>query len=115
MAEYKYGGKAEKKIGAAFKEHNILANGFLEINHQQAGAGFSAVGKISIERKVLAKLEDVRIAQDTACLKANSLAIGSLINSGAKTREYHLFTSKKFQTGNHSAFHTTCLSQQPQF
>ncbi|HKZ65335.1 MAG TPA: GxxExxY protein [Chitinophagaceae bacterium] len=126
MAEYKYGDITEKVIGAAFRVHGILGNGFQEVIYQRAlelelkamtinyarefempiyymdqqigtrRADFLIEGKISVELKAIIKLEDVHIAQAINYLEAYNLEIGLLINLGSKRVEFHRFTNKKY-------------------
>lgn len=126
MAEYKYGEITEKIIGASFKVHAALKNGFqeviyqraLELEFKQARLGYSrefempvyysdqqigtrrvdflVEGKISVELKAVIKLEDVHLAQAMNYLEVYNLEIGLLINFGARKLEFHRFTNKKF-------------------
>jgi GxxExxY protein len=126
MAEYKYGDITEKVIGAAFRVHGILGNGFQEVIYQRAlelelkvigldyarefempiyymdqqigtrRVDFLVEGKISVELKAITKLEDVHIAQAINYLEAYNLEIGLLINLGSKRVEFHRFTNKKY-------------------
>jgi len=126
MADYKYGDISEKIIGAAFRVHNTLGNGFQEVIYQRAlelefkvmdlefsrefempiyyldqqigtrRVDFLVDGKVSVELKAIIKLEDVHIAQAINYLEAYNLEIGLLINLGSKRMEFHRFTNKKF-------------------
>ena len=126
MANFKYGDITEKVIGAAFRVHSTLKNGFqeliyqraLELEFKQMGLCFSRefempvyyldelIGtrrvdflvedKISVELKAIIKLEDVHLAQAMNYLEAYDLEIGLLLNFGAKKLEFHRFTNKKF-------------------
>ena len=126
MADLKYADITKEIIGAAFKVHNTLGNGFQEVIYQRALAielttaqlsfireyempifyagqhigtrrvDFLAENKISIELKAIIKLEDVHIAQAMNYLEAYNLEIGLLINFGSRRLEYHRFTNKKY-------------------
>ena len=126
MAEYKYGDITEKVIGAAFRVHGTLGNGFQEVIYQRAlelefnamtinyarefempiyymdqqigtrRVDFLIEGKISVELKSITKLEDVHIVQAINYLEAYNLEIGLLINFGSKRVEFHRFTNKKY-------------------
>jgi len=126
MSEFKYGEITEKVIGAAFRVHSTLGNGFQEVIYQRAlelefkamnldfsrefempiyyldqqigtrRVDFLVDGKISIELKAIIKLEDVHLAQAINYLEANNLEIGLLLNFGTKRLEYHRFTNKKY-------------------
>ena len=126
MADYKYGEITEKVIGAAFRVHGTLVNGFQEVIYQRAlelelkvmgldyarefempifymdqqigtrRVDFLVEGKISVELKAITKLEDVHIAQAINYLEAYNLEIGLLINFGSKRVEFHRFTNKKY-------------------
>lgn len=126
MAEYKYGDITEKVIGAAFRVHGTLGNGFQEVIYQRAlepelkamainyarefempiyymdqqigtrRVDFLIEGKISVELKAITKLEDVHIAQAINYLEAYNLEVGLLINFGSKRVEFHRFTNKKY-------------------
>lgn len=128
MAEYKYGDITEKIIGAAFRVHGTLGNGFQEVIYQRAlelelkamgleyarefempiyymdqqigtrRVDFLIAGKISVELKAIVKLEDVHIAQAINYLEAYNLEIGLLINFGSKRVEFHRFTNKKYNS-----------------
>lgn len=126
MANFKYGDITEKIIGAAFRVHGTLGNGFQEVIYQRAmelelcaisidfvrefempiyymdqiigtrRVDFLIDNKISVELKALIKTEDVHIAQAVNYLEAYNLEIGLLINFGAKKLEFNRFTNKKF-------------------
>jgi len=126
MAEYKYGDITEKVIGAAFRVHGTLGNGFQEVIYQRAlelelkamtinyarefempiyymdqqigtrRVDFLIEEKISVELKAITKLEDVHIAQAINYLEAYNLEVGLLINFGSKRVEFHRFTNKKY-------------------
>ncbi|MEI9944917.1 MAG: GxxExxY protein [Chitinophagaceae bacterium] len=126
MADFKYGEITEKIIGASFRVHNTLGNGFQEVIYQRAlelemklipinyirefempihyldqqigtrRVDFLVEGKISVELKAIIKLEDVHLAQAINYLEAYNLEIGLLINFGSKRLEFHRFTNKKY-------------------
>lgn len=126
MADFKYGEITEKIIGAAFRVHGTLGNGFQEVIYQRAmelefrknnilhvrefempifyldqqigtrRVDFLVAEKISVELKATVKLEDVHIAQALNYLEAYNLEIGLLINFGTKRLEFHRFTNKKY-------------------
>ena len=127
MAEFKYGDITEKVIGAAFRVHSALKNGFQEVIYQRAleiefrmmpleyarefempvyyldqqigtrRVDFLVNGNISVELKAIIKLEEVHIAQAMNYLEAYNLEIGLLINFGSKRLEFHRFTNKKYR------------------
>ena len=124
--DYKYGDITEKIIGASFKVHNTLCNGFQEVIYQRAlelelkalnldfarefdmsifymnqqigmrRVDFLVDGRISIELKAIINLEDVHIAQAMNYLEAYNLEIGLLINFDSKRLEFHRLTNKKY-------------------
>jgi len=126
MTNFKYGELTEKIIGASFKVHNTLGNGFQEVIYQRAlelelnanqiahvrdfemqifyrdqqigtrRVDFLVDDKISVELKAVIKLEDVHFAQAMNYLEAYNLEIGLLINFGSRSLEFHRFTNKKF-------------------
>lgn len=126
MPEYKFGEITEKIIGASFKIHGTLGNGFQEVIYQRAlelelklnslnylrefempiyyldqqigarGVDFLVEEKISVELKAIINLEDVHIAQAMNYLEAYNLEIGLLINFGAKRLQFHRLTNKKY-------------------
>jgi GxxExxY protein len=128
MADYKYGEITEKIIGACFRVHGTLRNGFQEVIYQRAlelefkamaldyarefempifymnqqigtrRVDFLVDGKISVELKAIIKLEDVHIAQAMNYLEAYNLEIGLLINFGSKKLEFNRFTNKKYNS-----------------
>lgn len=128
MADFKYGDITEKIIGAAFRVHGTLGNGFQEVIYQRAielefrlmpmnyarefempiyyldqnigtrRVDFLIQNKISVELKAIIKLEDVHIAQAINYLEAYNLEIGLLINFGSKRLEFHRFTNKKYKS-----------------
>jgi len=128
MAEFKYGDLTEKIIGAAFRVHNTLGNGFQEVIYKRAlelefrnmeldyarefempifylneqigtrRVDFLVQDKISIELKAIIKIEDVHLAQAMNYLEAYNLEIGLLINFGSKRLEFHRFSNKKFKS-----------------
>ena len=126
MTDFKYGEITEKIIGAAFRVHGSLGNGFQEVIYQRAmelelhkhnilhkrefempifyldqhigvrRVDFLVAEKISVELKAIIKLEDVHLAQAINYLEAYNLGIGLLINFGCKRLEFHRFTNKKY-------------------
>jgi len=129
MTDFKYGEITEKIIGASFRVHSELGNGFQEVIYQRAlelefrvmmidysrefempvfyleqqigtrRVDFLVEGKISVELKAIIKLEDVHIAQAMNYLEAYNLEIGLLINFGSKRLEFHRLTNKKYRPG----------------
>ena len=128
MAEFKFGEITEKIIGAAFRVHSTLGNGFQEVIYQRAlelefkvmnveffrefempiyyldqhigtrRVDFLVEGKISVELKAVIKLEDVHLAQAINYLEAYNLEIGLLLNFGSKRMEFHRLTNKKYNS-----------------
>ena len=128
MSELKYADITKDVIGAAFKVHNTLGNGFQEVIYQRALAielknnqlnfirefempifysaemigtrrvDFLIENQISVELKAIIKLEDVHLAQAINYLEAYNLEIGLLINFGSKRLEFHRFTNKKYNS-----------------
>jgi GxxExxY protein len=126
MADFKYSEITEKIIGASFRVHNTLGNGFQEVIYQRAlelelklipldyirefempiyyldqqigtrRVDFLVDGRISVELKAIIKLEDVHIAQAMNYLEAYNLEVGLLINFGAKRLEFYRLTNKKY-------------------
>ena len=126
MSDFKYGEITEKIIGAAFRVHGTLGNGFQEVIYQRAlelelrcmamdfvrefempihymdqhigtrRVDFLIENKISVELKAMIKLEDVHIAQAINYLEAYNLEIGLLLNFGSKRLEFNRFTNKKY-------------------
>jgi GxxExxY protein len=145
MTNFKYGELTEKIIGASFRVHSTLGNGFQEVIYQRAlelelnanqiahvrefampifyrdkqigtrRVDFLVEEKISVELKAMIKLEEVHMAQAMNYLEAYNLEIGLLINFGAKRLEFHRFTNKKYN--NKLMQHTTISKQshKPQF
>lgn len=121
----KYGEITEKIIGAAFKVHSALGNGFQEVIYQRAleielnkaslnftrefempihydgirigtrRVDFLIEGTISVELKAVIMLEAVHLAQAMNYLEAYNLEIGLLINFGANSMEFKRLTNKK--------------------
>ena len=126
MSDLKYGEITEKIIGASFRVHGALRNGFQEVIYQRAlelefkqinldylrefempvyyldqqigtrRVDFLVDGKISVELKAIIKLEDVHIAKAINYLEVYNLENGLLVNFGARKLEFHRFTNKKF-------------------
>jgi len=126
MTDFKYGDITEKIIGAAFRVHGALGNGFQAVIYQRAlelefkmmnmafarefempiyyldqqigtrRVDFLAEDKISVELKAIIKLEDVHIAQAINYLEAYNLEIGLLLDFGSRRLEFHRFTNKKY-------------------
>jgi GxxExxY protein len=141
MQGFKHSHITERIIGAAFKVHNTLGNGFQEVIYQRALAIEMGVTKlnfmreyempifyldqhigtrrvdflvediISVELKAITKLEDVHLSQAINYLEAYNLEIGLLINFGSKRLEFHRFTNKKY---NASLINHPFLSNQSQ-
>lgn len=140
MSDLKHSGITEKIIGAAFKVHNTLGNGFQEVIYQRALAIELGITKlnfmrefempifyldqhigtrrvdflvediISVELKAIIKLEDVHLSQAINYLEAYNLEVGLLINFGGKRLEFHRFTNKKYKPSTSHPF----LSNQSQ-
>ncbi|TKK70160.1 GxxExxY protein [Ilyomonas limi] len=126
MSDLKHSHITERIIGAAFKVHNTLGNGFQEIMYQWAlviemgiaklnfirefempifyldqhigtrRVDFLVEDTISVELKAIIKPEEVHLAQAMNYLEAYNLEIGLLINFGSKRLEFHRFTNKKY-------------------
>jgi GxxExxY protein len=144
MQGFKHSHITERIIGAAFKVHNTLGNGFQEVIYQRALAIEMGVAKlnfmrefempifyldqhigtrrvdflvedlISVELKAITKLEDVHLSQAINYLEAYNLEIGLLINFGSKRLEFHRFTNKKYNTSLISHPFLSNQSQQSQ-
>ncbi len=114
----KYEELTHKIIGCAMKVHSTLGNGFQEVIYQRAmvielqkqglqfqrememtifyegvdigtrRVDFFVEGNIMVELKAIIKLEDVHLAQAMNYCQAYNLAIGLLINFGAKSLEF---------------------------
>lgn len=127
MTDFKYGEVTEKIIGAAFRVHGTLGNGFQEVIYQRAleiefksifmqyirefempiyymdihigtrRVDFLVNSNISVELKAVIKLEDVHIAQALNYLEAYNLEVGLLINFGSKRMEFNRLTNKKYK------------------
>ncbi len=127
MTDFKYGEITEKIIGAAFRVHATLGNGFQEVIYQRAlelefkslslpsirefempiyymdthigtrRVDFLVNKNISVEIKAVIKMEDVHIAQALNYLEAYNLEIGLLINFGSKRMEFNRLTNKKYK------------------
>ena len=128
MTNFKYGEITEKIIGAAFRVHGVLGNGFQEVIYQRAMAlefnslsiiyarefempiyymeqhigtrrvDFLVDNKISVELKAVIKLEDVHIVQAINYLEAYNLEIGLLINFGETSLNFKRLTNKKYKS-----------------
>jgi GxxExxY protein len=115
-----------KIIGCCMEVHRILGNGFQEVIYQRALAiefnrqninfsrehemdifykdesigtrrvDFFVEGKVMLEIKALIHLEDVHLAQAINYLEAYGLAVGLLVNFGAKSLEFKR-VMKKFE------------------
>jgi GxxExxY protein len=126
MSDFKYGDLTEKIIGAAFRVHNTLGNGFQEVIYQRAlelefkkmeldyarefempifylnehigtrRVDFLVKDMISVELKAVIKIEEVHLAQAMNYLEAYNLEIGLLVNFGSKRMEFNRFSNKKF-------------------
>ncbi|MEP6596854.1 MAG: GxxExxY protein [Ginsengibacter sp.] len=126
MVDFKYGEITDKIIGAAFRVHGILGNGFQEVIYQRAmelefksalldfvrefempiyymdqiigtrRVGFLTGNKIVVELKAIIKTEDVHIAQAINYLEAYNLEVGLLLNFGAKKLDFNRLTNKKY-------------------
>jgi GxxExxY protein len=109
------------------KVHSTLRSGFQEVIYQRALAeelyeagiefkreydmpiyykgkeiglrrvDFLIDGRISVELKALANLEDIHLAQGLNYLEAYNIPTGLLINFGAKSLQYHRLYNKKYQ------------------
>ena len=121
----KYEDLTERVIGAAFKVHTTLGNGFQEVIYQRAleiefnknnlnfcrefempvfydniQIGIKRVDlpvqdKISVELKAIIKLEDAHPAQAMNYLEAYNPEVGLLINFRGKSIEFKRLTNRK--------------------
>ncbi len=110
--------------------HSELGNGFQEVIYQRAlqiemaenGIAFSrehempvyyknqqigtrrvdflVEGSVSVELKAIIQLEDVHLAQAINYLEAYDLAVGLLINFGAKSLQFKRLSNKSFKQKN---------------
>ena len=126
MTEYKFGEITEKIIGASFRVHGTLGNGFQEVIYQRAlelelriiplnylrefempiyyldqqigtrRVDFLVEEEINVELKAIINLEDVHIPQAMNYLETYNLEIGLLINFGSKRLQFHRLTNKKY-------------------
>jgi GxxExxY protein len=113
-------------IGCAMRVHSKLGNGFAEavyqrcmaIEFQKAGLAFEkereqaiyyddvevgtrrvdflVEGKVLVELKAIARLEEVHLAQALNYLEAFKLGTGLLINFGAKSLEFKRLIKPRF-------------------
>jgi GxxExxY protein len=127
MTNFKYGDITEKIIGAAFRIHGELSNGFQEVIYQRALAfEFAEMGLqfnrefempifykgkrigtrrvdflvcklISVEIKAVAKLLPEHFTQALNYLEAYNIEVGLLINFGSNSLEVHRLTNKKYK------------------
>lgn len=116
--KYKYQDLTRRIIGAAMEVHRHLGNGFQEVVYQRALAielkiqniefvrememplsykghdigtrrvDFFIEGKIMLEMKAVAQLEDVHLAQAINYLEAYGMEIGLLINFGNTSLQF---------------------------
>ncbi len=128
MSDFKFGELTEKIIGASFRVHNTLGNGFQEVIYQRClaielekasvafvreveqsiyyegidvgtrRADFVVEEKIMVELKALINLEDVHLAQAKNYVVAYDFSVGLLINFGATSLQYKKVFSPKYQT-----------------
>ena len=126
--QYKYSELTGKILGCAFEVHKILGNGFQEVIYQRAlkiemrkqlipfkreyempifykeeqigkrRVDFLVEEVVSVEIKVIIRLEDVHLAQAINYLEAYNLEIGMLINFGAKSLEYKRLINAKYKS-----------------
>jgi len=57
---------------------------------------FFVGGRISVELKAIAELEDIHLAQALNYLEAYNVPTGLLINFGAKSLQFHRLFNKKY-------------------
>ena len=121
--EHKYSALTAKIIGCAMTVHSALGNGFQEFIYQNAlkiemesqGISFSRehempiffkgrqIGKrradflvedvVCVELKAVIELQDVHLAQAINYLEAYDLAVGLLINFGARSLQFKRVTN----------------------
>ena len=114
-------------IGCAMKVHLELRSGFQELIYQRAmeiemntlgiefhrefempicykkqaigtrRVDFFVGGRISVELKAIAELDDIHLAQALNYLEAYNVPTGLLINFGAKSLQFHRLFNKKFR------------------
>ena len=126
MADFKYGEITEKIIGAAFRAHGILGNGFQEVIYQRAleiemeesrlkfarelsmpvhykgrqigerRVDFFVEDQIMVELKAIIQLENVHLAQAKNYLEAYNMQVGLLINFGSISLQFKRLENPKF-------------------
>lgn len=126
--QYKYSEITSKILTSAFEVHKYLGNGFHEVIYQRAlekefvlqglffarefempiyykdeqigtrRVDFLVESVISVELKVIVKLEDVHLAQAINYLEAYNLELGMLLNFGAKSLEYKRLINPKYKS-----------------
>ncbi|MDP4230369.1 MAG: GxxExxY protein [Bacteroidota bacterium] len=114
-------------IGCAMAVHSELRSGFQEVIYQRAmeielnklgiefhreyempihynkqvigtrRVDFLVAGRISVELKAVATLEDIHLAQALNYLEAYNVPTGLLINFGAKSLQFHRLFNKKYR------------------
>lgn len=114
-------------IGCAMKVHSALRSGFPEAIYQRAleiemgelpidfcreydmkiyykneiigtrRVDFLVGGRICVELKAIASLEDVHLAQALNYLEVYNVPTGLLINFGAKSLQFHRLYNKKYR------------------
>ena len=121
MADFKYGDITEKIIGAAFRVHGTLGNGFQEVIYPRAmelefnaipliyarefempiyymnqhigtrRVDFLVEDKVLVELKALSEVNDLHFNQILNYLKAYKIEIGLLLNFGEKSLVHKRF------------------------
>ena len=114
-------------IGCAMKVHSALRSGFPEViyqraleiemselhidfcreydmkiyyNNQMVGTrrvDFLVGGRICVELKAIASLEDIHLAQALNYLEVYNVPTGLLINFGAKSLQFHRLYNKRYR------------------
>lgn len=125
--EYRHSELTGRIIGCAMAVHSALGNGFQEVIYQRAlqiemaeqGISFSrehempvfykeqqvgtrrvdflVEGVVSVELKALIQLQDVHLAQAINYLEAYDLAVGLLINFGARSLQFKRVENRKYR------------------
>lgn len=126
--EHRHSELTGRIIGCAMAVHSALGNGFQEVIYQRAlqiemaeqGISFSrehempvfykeqqvgtrrvdflVEGVVSVELKALIQLQDVHLAQAINYLEAYDLAVGLLINFGARSLQFKRVENRKYRS-----------------